>query len=254
MWDWISKISELQTEGRPFALATVVSSKGSSPRKIGAKMTINKDGEIFGTVGGGNLEKLVIEDSLKCLADANPQVFSYPLTSKVNQCCGGSVDILIEIVGIGPRLYLFGAGHVSQAICHTLQGTPFQLHIIDGRKEWLHHPNFPKNVIRHEECWDEFILNNDWCEKNDYAVVLTHDHGLDFSIIEDLMKRPLRYRGLIGSDTKWKKFQHEFKEGGYSDSEIASITCPIGVGDLGNAPQEVAVSFVAEILGLQKNS
>ncbi len=252
MWDWITKLAELNKIGAPFSIATVVASKGSSPRKIGAKMAITKDGNIYGTIGGGNLEKLVIEDSKKCLESGTPQVFNYPLTSKVNQCCGGTVDVLIEVVGIGPRLFLFGAGHVSQAICHTLQGTPFQLHIVDGRKEWLHHPNFPVGVIRHEECWDELILNTEWNPNRDFAVVLTHDHGLDFSIIEDLMKRPLRYRGLIGSDTKWKKFQREFKDGGYTDQEIASITCPIGIGDLGNAPQEVAVSFAAEILGMIK--
>lgn len=252
MWNWTEKAQELKMSGTPFAIATICNTSGSGPRKQGTKMIVMRDGQFFGTIGGGNLEKQVLEDCLKALQTGDTTLEHYPLTAKVNQCCGGTIDVLIEVMGTGPRLFIFGAGHVAQAICHTLQGTPFELHIFDSRKEWLEHPNFPSSVIRHQEFWDEFILNHNWDQHRDYAVVLTHDHGLDFSIIEDLIRKPRAYVGLIGSQTKWNKFQHDFKTAGFSEEEIATITCPIGIGDLGHAPQEVAISFAAELLGLYR--
>lgn len=252
MWNWINILQRLDNEKRSFALATICNTSGSGPRKIGTKMIVVSEREFYGTIGGGNLEKQVIEDSLSAIAKGQTVSKSYPLTAQVNQCCGGSLEVLIEIFGTGPRLFIFGAGHVSQAICHSLQGTPFELHLFDSRPEWLNHENFPNSVIRHQEYWDEFILHHQWDATRDYAVVLTHDHGLDFSIIEDLIKKPLLYRGLIGSQTKWHKFKNDLSKGNYSAEQIASITCPIGIGDLGHAPQEVAISFAAEILKIHR--
>lgn len=252
MWDWTNKVLQLKQDGKIFAMATICNTAGSGPRKIGTKMIVTQDGSFFGTIGGGNLEKLVLDDCQKAFQTGAAMINQYPLSAKVNQCCGGTIDVLIEVIGCGPRLFIFGAGHVSQAICHCLQGTPFELHIFDSRSEWLNHPNFPHNTIRHTEYWDEFILNHQWDQERDYAVVLTHDHGLDFSIVEDLMTKPRRYVGLIGSEAKWKKFKKDFEAGGYSLEQIQSITCPIGIGDLGHAPQEVAISFAAELLKLYR--
>ena len=63
-----SKLSELLKEHSMLAIATVVDTKGSAPRDVEAKMIILQDGHTFGTIGGGSLEKLVIDDALEALS------------------------------------------------------------------------------------------------------------------------------------------------------------------------------------------
>ena len=160
-WDWVTKAHELQQGTSPFAIVTIVDRKGSAPRDVGAKMIVTED-DFFGTVGGGQLESQVIEHGRECLKQAVTERQKYPLCLRTGQCCGGAVETLVEIMGIGPELYLFGAGHVGQAICRALQGTPFRVHLVDERSEWIHHRDLPPSIVRHQVPWQEFVSRIDW--------------------------------------------------------------------------------------------
>lgn len=250
MWDWISKIQRLRESYRPFAIVTVIGSHGSTPRAIGAKMVVLEDGNFFGTVGGGHLEQLTIEEARKCLTLHQSKTEIFPLGARTGQCCGGSMTLLFEILNVGPELYLFGAGHIGRAVCEVLVQTPFRIHLIDNREEWIESEKIPRDVIRHFCEWDEFTNGAMWDSNRTYAVVLTHDHGLDQKIIAHLIKRNARYIGLIGSRAKWKRFTARLKARGYSEEELRRVTCPIGLPVGGKAPKEVAISLASELLSI----
>lgn len=249
MWNWILKLEELRTEGKPVAVVTVTQCSGSTPRETGAKMLVLPNGEFFGTIGGGHLEQLAIEDAKKSFVNKISQVIKYPLGAKTGQCCGGVVELLFEVINSGPRLYLFGAGHVGQAVCRTLIGTPFVVHVIDERAEWIESPALPKEVIRHHAQWDEVLAEADWDSQNNYAAVMTHRHDMDQDIIAALIKRPTRYIGLIGSRAKWERFKQRLTARGVLASDLEKVRCPIGIAlGGGKAPQEIAVSVAAELI------
>lgn len=246
MWNWISKLEELRAKGLPAALVTVTQVAGSTPRETGAKLIALPNGDFYGTIGGGHLEELALQDARKCIDAGKAQVIKYPLGAKTGQCCGGTVELLFEPICSGPRLYLFGAGHVGQAVCRTLEGTPFQVHVIDERPEWIR--ELPASAIRHEGEWDDFAPGAIW-DARTYVAVMTHRHDLDQEIIEFVARMPARYLGLIGSDSKWERFKQRMTQKGFSESELSRVKCPIGI-DLGGgkSPQEVAVSLAAELL------
>ena len=85
---------------------------------------------------------------------------------------------------------------------------------------------------------------------NAYFVVMTHNHPLDFAISEAiLLRNDARYLGLIGSQTKWKRFQMRFRHKDYKDEFFSTVRCPIGLADVpGKLPGEVAVSIAGEII------
>lgn len=250
MWDWISKVQGLRESYRPFAIVTVIDSVGSTPSAIGAKMVVLEDGDHHGTIGGGHLEQLTIEEAKKCLTLRQSKTEIFPLGARAGQCCGGSMKLLFEVFNVGPELYLFGAGHVGQTICEVLVQTPFRIHLIDNRKEWIESEKIPRDVIRHFCEWDEFTHGALWDSNRTYAVVLTHDHSLDQEIIAHLIKRAARYIGLIGSKAKWKRFTARLKARGYSEGELSRVICPIGLPVGGKAPKEVAISLASELLSI----
>jgi xanthine dehydrogenase accessory factor len=250
MSSWVAELERCRQAGTPVALVTVVRSSGSTPRDLGARMLVFQDGRISGTIGGGNLEFQAIKDSLECLRSGDARVVQYPLGAKTGQCCGGVVDLMIEPLNTGPRLYLFGAGHVAQAICRTFAGTPFSVYLIDDRAEWLEAEGLPAETVRFRGDWDEFSDQARWDSDKTYAVVMTHRHDLDQEIIEGLLAKPCRYLGLIGSRAKWLRFRQRLVAKGIEEARLEKVVSPIGLKLGGKSPQEIAISVAAQLLGL----
>jgi xanthine dehydrogenase accessory factor len=248
MWNWAAKLEELREAGVPAALVTVVRCSGSCPVAPGAKMLVEAGGGPHGTIGGGHLEQLATEDARKALASGEPQMARYPLGATAGQCCGGVVEVFIEPMNAGPCLYLFGAGHVGQALCRVLSQTPFVVHAVDERPEWLQ--ALPGEVHRHSGPWDVFAADAAWAAERTYVAVMTHRHDLDEAIIADVVRRPTRYIGLIGSEVKWRRFRDRLEARGLSAEHLDRVRCPIGLDIGGKSPAEVAVSVAAELLSL----
>jgi xanthine dehydrogenase accessory factor len=248
-WDWLAKLRELQDSGTAAALTTVVRCAGSTPAAPGAKMVVLRDGTFFGTIGGGHLEQLVLADAQKCLGGAagiGNTMFRYPLGAAAGQCCGGIVEVFVEVLCTGPELYLFGAGHVGQALCRVLAGTPFVVHAVDEREDWS--AALPPDVRRHPVAWDVFVRDAAWSAERTFVAIMTHRHDVDEAIVADVVKRPARYLGLIGSQTKWRRFRDRLESRGIAADALDRVKCPIGLDTGGKAPPEIAVSIAAELL------
>ena len=101
MWDWLHRARELVAEG-PYVMVTVVETAGSAPRTAGTKMLVS-DTALYGTIGGGKLEHQVSEQARKFLGEegADYHFQTYALGPLLEQCCGGSVTILLERIQPG---------------------------------------------------------------------------------------------------------------------------------------------------------
>jgi len=252
MWDWIARLSDLRERGQRFAIVTLVQCLGSTPRENGAKMFVLPDGKFYGTVGGGMLEQQLLAEAVTALIEDRNRFFKLPLCERSGQCCGGSVEAFVEIYRVPAQLYVFGAGHVGQAIARTLVGTPFQVTLVDEREDWISSEKIPQETRRFSGSWHDSIARAEWDPLRTYAVIMTHSHQEDRKILDTLLDRPLKYLGLIGSQTKWQRFKDGFKKEYGEETAIEKLEhvhCPIGlpIGG-GKEPQTIAVSFAAEIL------
>ncbi len=248
MWDWIGQIEKFKQQSKPVCLVTVAGVESSAPREIGAKMLVLEDGAFLGTIGGGNLELLAIEEAKKQLNQGNSTKIRFPLGAKTGQCCGGVMELLFESLNTGPHLYIFGAGHVGQSIARALNDSAFSVHVVDERSEWI--SQLPENVISHAMDPEIFISQSLFNSLKTYCLVLTHRHDLDETLINILLKKETRYLGLIGSESKWRRFQQRLSARGVSPKKLEQVKCPIGIGALGKSPGEIAISVGAELLQL----
>jgi len=233
--------------GRPCVLVTVVHVSQSAPRELSAKMLVLPDKSIKGTIGGGRLEQLAIEDALSALTKKESCKISYPLGEKTQQCCGGLVELFFEPLNVGPQLFIYGAGHVGEAIAEVMSGTPYTTHLIDQRTEFPKSTKLPQDVIVHHQDPVHFI-DNLIVGENQYHVILTHSHDLDLEILAKLIHKESAYLGLIGSATKWKRFQRKLLLRGISAFDGRHVRCPIGIKFSGKAPKEVAIGLATELL------
>lgn len=255
--------SFLATSG-DVAFVEVTEARGSTPREKGAWMLVSPSA-IFGTIGGGQLEFMAIDKAREMLRDFSDEalVLDIPLGPEIGQCCGGRVSVGIRLVDGElrekllrdaeaedarlPHVYVFGGGHVGQAIASALSLLPVHTIVVETRADALE--GMPSTVrVRLTPVPEEMVRE---APSRSAFVVLTHDHALDFLIVKEALRRDdAAYVGMIGSKTKKATFRSWFlKSAGGTDAAYSRLVSPIGgeaVKD--KRPAVIAALAAAEIV------
>ncbi|HID61794.1 MAG TPA: XdhC family protein [Anaerolineae bacterium] len=94
------EIVKLMSSGQPAALATIISTQGSTPQKAGAKVLVLSDGRIIGTIGGGCVEAEVWQEAMQIMKTRVPKVLHFELTDDLfgdsGLICGGVMEVFVE--------------------------------------------------------------------------------------------------------------------------------------------------------------
>ncbi|MCX7857977.1 MAG: XdhC/CoxI family protein [Deltaproteobacteria bacterium] len=324
----LNAILDYLKKKRGGCLATIIKRIGSSPREEGTTMFIGEDGKIFGTIGGGTLEKEVKERTSIVLTEKRPEIFPFRMDAKSvedeGMLCGGNVEVLIEPVlshhlavyerakeafsqrkegifyirfdsfqylktfvekegsiygddieeneksfltdKLGTKkpivierskiviplrmrsvLYIFGAGHISRYLVSLANLVDFVVTVIDDSNQFAKPENFPEaNRILAMPFEDSFRALEFTGEE--FVVIVTRGHKSDAFCLEEVLKRPFRYVGMIGSKRKVNSVFEYLKGKGYGEDLLRRVHAPIGLEINSETPQEVAISIVAQLI------
>jgi xanthine dehydrogenase accessory factor len=153
---------------------------------------------------------------------------------------------LLEPLAPAAPLWLYGAGHVGQALLRILTGLPFAITWIDTRADLFPQP-LPPQVRTLAPAHPL-----DTVEQTPAAariLVMTHDHALDYALCRALLPRPFAWLGLIGSKSKAARFRSRLARDGLTPAQITRLTCPIGMTAIGSKlPAAIAVGIAARLL------
>jgi xanthine dehydrogenase accessory factor len=236
---------------------------GSTPRDTDAWMLVSERA-IFATIGGGQLEHMAIDQARRALRLGVPAAsMNVPLGPEIGQCCGGRVNLSLtalvpdlesELIARSdremvarPHVYVFGAGHVGDALALALSLAPLRVVLVDTREDEL----AAWTVPRIETCLTaipEAVVHD--APPGSSFVILTHDHALDFLITTEALRRTdAAYVGMIGSATKRATFRSWLlREIGHPDL-FDKLVCPIGWTEIKDKrPAVIATLAAAEIL------
>lgn len=248
------EILRLQERGESGALATIISTVGSTPAKLNSKMLVKPNGEIIGTVGGGCLEAEVYQESLEVMQKEAPKILEYSLTEKdvadYGLVCGGRVILYVEPI-VTPTVFLFGAGHVARSVGNILKMIGMRMVIVDDRERYANKTRFPEAAAIHVGEWAT-VLPSLPVNENAYLVILTRGHQYDEIVLEWAVKTPARYIGMIGSKVKIKKIYHNLADKGIDRSLFERVHAPIGLPIHSVTHEEIAISIVAEIISIRR--
>jgi len=250
--DWLDELGELRAREEACVLVVVTAVKGSAPREPGARMLIARGELAWGTIGGGNLEKLAIERARALLADptAGSESADYPLAESAGQCCGGHVTLFFEPYRWRRRtVAIFGAGHVGQALAGLAPWLKARVLLIDGRDEAELRPRLPRERPYELLCVDAPEAELERLPADALVVILTHSHALDLELVARALARGgFPYLGLIGSERKWQRFQKRLAQRGFGAQDLARVRCPIGVTRTSKDPAAIALSTATELV------
>jgi xanthine dehydrogenase accessory factor len=251
----LRRAAELADAGEPFALCTVVSTRGSVPGKVGAKMIVDRKGEQFGTVGGAGLEEKTKALARTCIAERKSTTAKFDLAyfrpGALDSLCGGTVEVLVEYMGAVPHVLICGGGHVGLEVARLCDQLEYVYSVLDDRAEFAGRERFPKAQSLHVGRPEAFLPEADLGAFS-HIIILGYSHRVDTDILYYCCKRFSGYIGVISSKLKKREMFARMRERGVSEEEMARVQAPLGIGIGAETPAEIAVSIMGGIIAHHK--
>ncbi len=247
--------------GRSVAIATVVSRHGSAPATPGQKLAVAQAREAHaplavGTVGGGAIERAVLGAMFEALGapDTAPRVHTFRLGPSLGMCCGGSADVLVEVLRPGFAVLLVGAGHVGLATARLLAELEFRVLLVDARDAATHALRTDEaralgvRVLSADHDDPEVLEALGAPADQSVCVVMTHDHQLDQAALEWALSKRFSFVGGVGSRAKAERTRQRLEAHGFPADDRARMRMPVGVSIGARRPTEIAVAIAAELV------
>lgn len=252
--DIFDAIHQAQATNRAVVLCSVVQTQGSTPRRAGSKMLVYPDGQILGTVGGGEMETRVINAALASLADGQPRKLSYSFTDPQRGdpgVCGGQAEVFVDPLIPPPVILVIGLGHVGKAVAHLASWLGFNVVVSDDRPEFCTPAAIPTASAWHSVPIADLPSQMEitpWT----YILLTTRGVSVDVEGLPVLLASPAAYIGVIGSRRRWATARKALLEAGVSAAVLERVRSPMGLEINAETPEEIAVSMLAEIIALRR--
>jgi xanthine dehydrogenase accessory factor len=248
------RLAQLEKERKPVALATIIQANGSVPRHEGSKMLIFPSGSFEGSIGGGEVENLVIRAGQEALMDGKTRLLHYNFSDPERGdpgVCGGEMDVYIEPIRPNASLLIFGMGHVGKAVAHLGSWLGFRVIAADDREEHLTEEDIPEADQR-IQCEIADLQKHVELTDQTFIVLTTRGVNIDVAGLPALLNSPAAYIGVIGSRRRWETTVHQLQEMGIPEEAILRVTSPMGLEIHAETPEEIALSILAEIVMIQR--
>ncbi len=239
-------------QGVRCALASVLVRHGSTPSTPGQKLVLGDDGVAVGTVGGGAIEREVLEALTAVLASGRDhhEVRTFKLGPELGMCCGGRVEVLIESLQARTPVFIVGAGHVGSALAPLLAQLGFAVTLCDMRTEYAEARAIDGVRIA---CGDYDDIGST-ADTSGICLTMTHDHGVDQDVIEWALRRGFAFVGGVGSRAKAERTRQRLEHKGFPPEQRERVHMPVGLDIGARLPAEIALSIAAELVRWRSNT
>lgn len=243
------QLSDYEKQAKPFALCTIVESRGSTPRHVGSKMVVFPEGTSHGSIGGGEVEELARKIAIESLATGESKLFSYDVMPSSEKDCleGGSIKVFIEPILPRNQLIIIGAGHIGKAVAWLAKWLGFRVTLVDDRPELCNRETNPYGDAFIAAPMQEAVKMLHLSPFTS-VVLATRSLDLDVVAIPHLLEETPSYIGVLGSKRRWAMTCQALTNMGIDPQRLTEIHAPIGLDIGAETPEEIAISIMAEII------
>jgi xanthine dehydrogenase accessory factor len=241
-----------RSSGTPLVVVTLTGERGHAPQDLGARMMVGERDILFGTIGGGKIEKKCLDFAREMLLSsrgAPRQSVTWNLKRDVGMSCGGEVSLLFEAYhpAFEWKIALFGAGHIVQELAPLLLKLECRLLVCDPRSDWVE--KLPDHARLEKKVSDDMVAVLDTLPSDTFVAMITMGHSTDYPLLlRALTAHEFPYVGVLGSRVKRIKMDADLREARMSEERIRFYRCPIGEDYGKNTPAEIAISIAADLL------
>jgi len=223
---------------RPVASAAVV--RGSDAL-LGRRLTLLHDGSVRGSIAPG-VDAAATSAAREALAAGTSR--------RLEIGPEPGVELFVEVLRPSPRLIVVGGVHIAMALVAMARTLGFRTVIVDPRETFANRQRFP-DVDRIVTEWPDRALSELSPDDSTAIIVLTHDPKLDDPALATALASPAFYVGALGSRRTQEKRRERMRAAGVPAEHLARLHAPIGLDLGGRSPEEIALSIVAEVVGVR---
>jgi xanthine dehydrogenase accessory factor len=253
--EFLSRAAELRSHEQPFATAVVVRCVPPVSGKPGDKAIIEVDGSVWGWIGGGCVQPLVVREALKAIAEGKPRLVRVApsktaepekTTVSYTMTChsGGALDIYIEPILAKPQIVIFGRSAVAKALCSLGKAIGYRITVIAAGAVA---EGFPEA----DSVKQEMDLSRVELGPETFIVISTQGEQ-DEEALEVACGTDVPYISFVASSVKSQKLFESLAVKGISHERLTQIRAPAGLRLGGLSAQEIALSILAEIVQVRK--
>ena len=222
---------------------------------IGAKLIVEEQGGVHGSLGNSELDALATEHAgsfLKSREDTK----TFSTREIARDSSSAETLLLFERLQPPPRLVVCGAGHVGAALAKLGSFVGYQTTLIDDRAQFVSSDRFKDHAIEliAAEEWGSAVRIAIGNGKGVSVAVVTRGHNEDEECLHAVVETEPDYVGLIGSKRRTNIVIEHLRESGVSERLLKSIHAPIGLDIGAVTPEEVALAIIAEIVAERRGA
>ena len=226
-------------------------------------MLVFRDGNIAGTVGGGEMEARVVAEAVAALGDGRCRLLSYRLVDPVRGdpgVCGGDVQIFVEPHMPKPTVIVMGYGHVGRAVVQLAHWLGFRVVAADDRSGMQDDPaGQPDGDSYGGDAADavpddlvigtvDDLLAGRTLDADVSVVLVTRNVDVDSAALPALLATDAGYVGVMGSERRWATTRARLEAEGVDPTALDRVHAPIGIEVGAETPEEIALSIMAEVV------
>ena len=254
------KIAELlgaaRQTGRSLALVSLLA-QGETTTRQTPHLVIDEQGKLLdGTLGDADLNELAARQAVALLGDERTEITVKRLEdlqspefdlNAIRQRVG-EIRLLFEVARPPLELLICGGGHVGQAVAKAGRLLDFQVTVIDDRVEFAARDKFPDPAVQLRA--QDFVeaLRSINITPATHIVIVTRGHRHDEICLEEVIGKPARYIGMIGSRRRTTTIRERLKRAGVAPELLHRVHAPIGLDIGALTPEEIALAILAEIV------
>ncbi|HZT05424.1 MAG TPA: XdhC/CoxI family protein [Chloroflexota bacterium] len=246
--DVSSALQRVVRERRIADVATVVATSSRARVPLAAKLLVEDEGAVVGTLGSAELDEAVIRDARRHLESRKSEVVAYRFGVETEQ---EEVEVFHEIIEPRPQLLVVGAGHIAVPLARFGSQLGFEVVVVDDREKFANRERFPDadRVIAagFGETLRDYPIN-----RSTFVVIITRAHTYDEESLRLILGRPTAYLGMIGSRRRVQTVLRTLAAEGYDHDVLGSVRAPIGLDVGSETPEEIALSIIAEVVAVRR--
>ncbi len=252
--EYLNKLNELSKKNEAFASVTVVRREEPSSGKAGDKAIVNKQGELFGWIGGGCVKSIVCKEALDAINSGKPRLVkigqegtliqqddfkSYKMTCHSE----GSVEVFIEPWLLSHHLIVIGKTAIAKALVKLAKAAGYRVTAVAPESG-------PQTFEKVDELITQLSLSGVQSSPRSSILIATQGES-DEAALEMALQKEAAYIGFVASRKKKEAVWKYMKEQFIPDALLDRVSCPAGIDIRAKSPEEVAISILAQIIQVQ---